>query len=651
MANSPTLRLALLLLLLLLGLLAAVAQATSSSSTYLQSQIYADLLAGPCIRVLNATGPLGCSSDTVSGAPLRVSSQDELAALAKGPPPTDDSVLLLPFELLTRENVRLARSVTQIKGLIVVEGSPRGTIPSYGSPCPSCDGTFVTNDWNPTGSALAYDDLTGFPMFSLLNTTSYTAAALATIQSVISLNAAANGPRRVIDLVAYMSGAHDANDCLRRNFCKPIGGQSVYAAFTPPNAPTNYTAALGDKDAVLLTASLDATAMFHDWALGSAERLAGVAALLTAAAALSSVDQSAWQRHVYFGLFTGESWGHVGSRAFARDLDGFKCKIPFTASATGCPYIAGSCTSPCMLDVTFSSAGMSLARVSHIIDANRLGGSAADLRIHVAGITGTSAGQLFPNTTVSTVGGLPPSPAVAFLRRKREIAAYVVSTLTGSTFRANTGTEYDDAPAATLADGACAAASAMARGAATLARGGTNTTVGPVVNCTLTTQLLTCLSTGTGCPFGLALDTNLRPSSYASIGQFGQSPGWPAVVASTVLANVTANVRGASCGPQKPACPVTAPSCIDGTCINALVRYHLGVGEGLAINEATGLWSVVDPTKPHFVESDWDGTAVGLRAFATISTGMEVVQLVLGIAVVVLTATVSKVMSSRYGHL
>jgi hypothetical protein len=76
-----------------------------------------------------------------------------------------------------------------------------------------------------------------------------------------------------------MSGVTDANTCLRRGMCKPMGGAQVYSSFTSKL----------EKSSIFVTATLDATSFFHDLSQGALKSVTGVVALLAVAQSLSQV--------------------------------------------------------------------------------------------------------------------------------------------------------------------------------------------------------------------------------------------------------------------------------------------------------------------------------------------------------------------------
>jgi hypothetical protein len=75
---------------------------------------------------------------------------------------------------------------------------------------------------------------------------------------------------------AFAASATDACACIHIGQCDPIGGSSVWASAQPiPPGTTRGT--------VVVSAAMDASALFHPLAMGAAADTSGVIALLVAA--------------------------------------------------------------------------------------------------------------------------------------------------------------------------------------------------------------------------------------------------------------------------------------------------------------------------------------------------------------------------------
>ncbi|RKP23250.1 hypothetical protein SYNPS1DRAFT_31036 [Syncephalis pseudoplumigaleata] len=101
----------------------------------------------------------------------------------------------------------------------------------------------------------------------------------------------------------------------------------------------------------------------------------------------------------------------------------------------------------------------------------------------------------------------------------------------------------------------------------------------------------------------------------------------PLLFIRSYLANATATQRGDTC---KRDAECEKPSvCMVGRCIESYTRLHESYGTGLEFDSSRGYFVVADPSKPTWVESNWD--VPGLRMFKKTSTTAQAVELVVGI--------------------
>jgi hypothetical protein len=112
-------------------------------------------------------------------------------------------------------------------------------------------------------------------------------------------------PKWSAEFKAFMWGAGDSNICLRRGYCDPVGGQSVWGSFeegacslhfhrpfTSARAllTTHWSLLSGvdaERDIVLVMSQLDSNSIFQDLALGAEATASGITTLLTAIHALA----------------------------------------------------------------------------------------------------------------------------------------------------------------------------------------------------------------------------------------------------------------------------------------------------------------------------------------------------------------------------
>ena len=82
-----------------------------------------------------------------------------------------------------------------------------------------------------------------------------------------------------------MWAAIDTETCLRRGWCQPIGGFSVYST------PSLTIAADDHKPIIVVSASLDSRSLFHDLTVGANQVISGVVTVLGIAEAMNKVKK------------------------------------------------------------------------------------------------------------------------------------------------------------------------------------------------------------------------------------------------------------------------------------------------------------------------------------------------------------------------
>lgn len=93
-----------------------------------------------------------------------------------------------------------------------------------------------------------------------------------------------NYPLVSVELNSFMWAAVDAQTCLRRGWCTPVGGYSVYSS---PVAKGDFA----KKDSVILAAAINGRSFFHDIGINVQNDLSGLVGLLAVAEAFSRVSR------------------------------------------------------------------------------------------------------------------------------------------------------------------------------------------------------------------------------------------------------------------------------------------------------------------------------------------------------------------------
>ena len=294
---------------------AAAAAASPAASTVrdLRAELYRGLGgAAACVRLLHRGGAAGCAAEGPAGR-----AEGRLRAYAPG---LDLSAAAGPTVVVARAGPELAALLARaadgepgLAGLAGVLVDPRGDPGAVGwSPEDAAPqaafAPYGAYAWNPPGTGLLQRAL-DVPVFLL---------AAEDAEAVAGWSAAnERGAHRGAEYVAaaqltmYAAGSPDSPACLREGRCLPLGGYSTYAVV--PAAAEAGPAAAG-KPALLVTAQMDGTGLFHD-AIGNGFALSGLLAMLAAfkecARLLQGAGADAAAVDLVFVAFAGESWGEA----------------------------------------------------------------------------------------------------------------------------------------------------------------------------------------------------------------------------------------------------------------------------------------------------------------------------------------------------
>ncbi|CAL8470795.1 g10337 [Coccomyxa elongata] len=288
----------------------AISHSGINRNADLQRKIYLDVKNAPaCVRLLNATGSVGCASEPVS-APLLF-----LSNAASNPVP-DDSMVLVPEEQQAVFLQRLQASSAmqkRVKGVLVLPGSPASL--TYADRFPLAPyAPYAASDyaWNRNGTIVSMLGIGTIPVFLLEGD----AAAQAQQHAEENALKGFRGPVHVAELDATMWAAGNASACITQGTCLPLGGHSVWAALPPLPASGK-----DNRPIILVAAGVDSMAFFHDRTKGADAPLSGLVAMLAAAEALGNSSYAdVYRKRIVFAAFSGEPWGYMGSKRFLWEL-------------------------------------------------------------------------------------------------------------------------------------------------------------------------------------------------------------------------------------------------------------------------------------------------------------------------------------------
>jgi nicastrin len=666
--KTLVLRLAFLCVVVCVGLVAPTADGIA-----IQDAMYPELSsAHPCVTLLHRTGAVGCHTSQAGSVGLlrRVRSEEDVAWMQEeygaGGSPDHKVALVLRFDLFTLALVQQMQTLFRdnLAGVIVVAGGNEKHSMSPWSPDLRSPNTYnyknvsQSNDlhsafaWNPDGDGMLLQRF-DFAVVSVSDAAEAADVSARADENEENVRAGDKFMPHAVEFrysmdaiaAAETRGAQNSLACIVAGTCMPVGGHSVWGKMgtLTPSTPT-----------VVLTTAMDSVAMFHGSAVGAEAEMSGLAVLLAAADALSTVsDIRSLPKTLVFAVFAGESWDNIGSRKFVEELQTFTCDKPDAKNP------AGACAEPYKESLAFSN--LTLGKIDSLIELRQvlLGDN---LYLHTQA-SASGGGNKNKNTVnddllelgaamnvsvavsdVDTGGELPPSSTRSFLDARADLGNHVVITDHAGSFKNKYYHARSDVPRQNFnneRDRLCSVATLTARAAYKQA-GGTNQTVlgGLAVDCATVCLLYECLTTDMACPlvqmYGGAY-SNSPPTHYTGVYQLLLSSyigGTPRFIKSWLL-NAAINSTHTE-----------DPDVFSGPYES---YYHDAVDPAFVFDYQARVWSVNETRAQHtalWTESNWPARQQTVL-FQRIPSSTVVVTGVLGALVVLLSLVATTVGETR----
>ncbi|RIB26845.1 Nicastrin-domain-containing protein [Gigaspora rosea] len=584
----------------------------------------------PCVRLLNSTGAIGCQSlQPVTGILYPINTSDDIKQFI-GQDLNGKFAIVMPYDLMKIQNLRDLESSHKLGGVIVIingtsDFAPRPTAFSPDETCPNCQYGLYRDEenqyqWNPNGLGLIQERF-DFPIFALYPFDDHTTSTYNRVMKGAAENmenSFKNYPLRAVELSSLMWSAIDASTCLRRDFCQPVGGQSVYSTSSVNISNDD------NKPIIVVAAAMDSRSLFHMLTLGVDNGVSGTIALLAVADAISrsQVEINRLPKHILYTLFYGEAWGFAGSSRFVSDITQFNCQVK--GSAKGCPFKneKNGCGFPCKQNLDFTR--INFTNIESIFEFSQVGMGTTGFYVHVDS-NSTSNVELINkmNNISATINNgsafvyaasangtnlkLPPSSSMSFLEKNRSLTAVVLGD-----FQSNLKDEYDDGfnvSDDSMVDSICSIANVTAQTVWLQAQGPNYSNIPISVN--------------------LKKNDVERIGHYSSVFQYDM-PGWLPTFAYNYLLSL--NSSRAPCKASTDC--QNDERCFMGKCTNTITRYHDAYGAGLQYNR-NGNAMVTDPTKATWVESKWGSN--NMRIFLVSSQFNQICELLFGCILTILS--------------
>ena len=309
-------------------------------STLLDDYIYYkyqnDLLAPPCIRMVNSTHQIGCSTGAYpqSGALFEVTTDSDFEFVLK---PGSHSPYIVSINLYqyTRDNLLKFHASGSVVGVLIDVTSQPDDLHSFSpqSECPNNAGSKEKShcNLNPIGNGLDFVDFSDFPIFAIKDE-----SIMSNLKECNRYNQYISGISYVcsVQLTSRMYAAVNTEVCTRRvayvlpqltsanSYCSFLQGWSVWGTLFPLSENTNYN---NKEDGIIIVAAqLDASAFFHDLSYGAEHDLSAIVTLVGIAEVLGRLKRlgliSDSGNPIVFALFDGDEWQHIGSSKMAYDI-------------------------------------------------------------------------------------------------------------------------------------------------------------------------------------------------------------------------------------------------------------------------------------------------------------------------------------------
>lgn len=607
---------------------------TVESAVSLKGKMEVSLDAKLCVRLLMNGGQVGCNVASKGGlsAPLHsIMTLTDLNVFTSNPP-SERFAIFLNGTLFDTDNINSLEGSGGMAGMIV---SPDGPPPKGFSPAPK-------DDFNKFGNALNMRKF-DYPIAAVGPADAHVLHRKAEFNR--DKDALTGGyPRYGINFKANMYAAEEAGadsaSCLADRTCLPVGGYSTWS-YLGPRPNKNAT-----EGVIWATAAIDSTAVFHALARGG-EAVSTTAAVVGAYAALAALPM---KKTLAFGLFNGEAYERIGSRALVSDMESFKCDKQGDARGLK-PY----CLSPYRWDLGFDDM-LGLSAVEAVVDIRQIvpSESGVPLHAHVRSSSYSNSSKLAARMAagVSDIKvsdrksvNLPAdSSGLSFTAKKPDIAHVVLSGYADEYTNVLYHSRFDMLNESSLPL-ICSASNTIARALGRLAAADGIDDI--AVDCQLVATIAKCLN-GT-CDLG-ALDYDaLRTASWAGLTQYTSvyqsselDPRVKFLAHALVRYSPAVNDTGRQSCKTSADCTARLELCILGKCfadINTTVFHHDALDPAIRHCKSSESCSfkVIDKTQRAWTESFW-GSDLGVSFFVADSTVHDILLLVGGVVVTVLSA-------------
>eukprot|EP00029_Vermamoeba_vermiformis_P005722 TRINITY_DN2062_c0_g1_i1.p1 TRINITY_DN2062_c0_g1~~TRINITY_DN2062_c0_g1_i1.p1 ORF type:complete len:661 (-),score=146.14 TRINITY_DN2062_c0_g1_i1:16-1998(-) len=620
------------------------------------NQIYQHVGSMQCVRLLNTTSYVGCSTPRsgIDGVLYYLSEAGDYDKISEHEIFHDIAlIIVMEAKDLTRDLVNKMAGNSEIVGALVFAGHRTQAQPfSEDAKFPNSPSSSAPYyDWNPNGNNLLLEKLP-FPIFLLYDIENHPIR-----QRAKENMDKTKYPLWATELTSFMYATDNSQVCLRRKTCLPLGGYSVWTSLAGALPfPTEDSARL-----ILSLTSIDSAGLWVDRSIGAESDMSNLVAQLAALSTLGSMkDLDKLPKKIVFGFLNGESWGYLGSKKLLSDLRDFKC-LKWSDDKT-------SCLDPQRGGIEFSR--IALDHVDAIVEVKQVGaiqpgGNA--LYVHQPNHDPNAApakaaldvSKNIENLTVQMgsrdLTSLPPSSSLSFLDADSSLKSKTIVITDHykqyvNQFYHSSFDDWTNVDASLV----CQASTVLSRSLLVLAgySGGINDVQ---VNCTYVTELLDCFTRNASCALALQYFPSMRPDTdpetaypnhYTSVFQNGAVSMHVKFIHDMVAYTNHINDVLSPCT-NDGNCTAGA-QCIRSVCVSSPTYYHEARSTGIEYDGTLGHYKIVNPDEPNWTEPFWG--PLGLRMYLVDENSTQIGFLIGGIIEFILACGIIVLIKRYYAN-
>lgn len=525
-----------------------VSASTDSYSNYFDRPVYQSVTAFACVTILNGTSMTGCGGSS-TGILYGIDTDEQMEIFISMKKHSIDYTIVTSHSFINPVNLKRMSATGRLAGVIVLADETIFPVLAAYSPdskCPNCqygiygnatsgsiEEKYLNHEWNTHGNGLL-DEYFDFPIFLIpANKAILDLKNVATAVANNLRNEYSKYPLFSAEFDSKMWATKDSVTCLRRGWCTPLGGTSVWSSFSSNIRPDD------GKDIIFLSTRLDSKAFFSEFAVGTSSIIPSIVSALGVAHALwdSAIDFNSLNKHIVLSFFDMETYGFSGSKRFVKDiLENIKCKQVAINGTDSCKVYSADCVNPCFPSMDFQN--LSFDKISTILEYDSLGMISSNddptYFLHSYHDDSEAAKVLFDYSVnsmdsanikyarSSSEFGIPPSSSMSFLAKNALIDAVIISDFNTSYSQPYYNSIFDGPipSQSALLQSICNLATVTVKSMLKMAGADNDMIEQATANCPYISELYSCLAHDLSCDLLYSVYPRLLTQNIQKVGSY-----------------------------------------------------------------------------------------------------------------------------------